>query len=438
MKINLLIVDDIAENLYALEVLLEDLDITHKDYDGINIFKALNGEEALRLAIKEKIDLILLDVRMPDMDGFQVAEFLKMSKKTAEIPIVFLTAEFKSEEFISKGYKVGGLDYFTKPIERFQFLNKMGMYVKLFLSQKIQEKEYTESLAEYLNLIDRHIITSDTDTDGRIQRVSQAFCDISGYEKNELIGKSYKIIRDSDFTEKSYKEIVDTISVNKIWEGQIKNRTKKSEYYWTHNVVSQTYDKNKRVIGYTWIEHNITNRKKLEKISITDGLTGIFNRRYYDEFAPRVINTIKRSNQFVCFSLIDIDYFKKYNDTYGHQMGDTVLKKVANLFKACAQRANDCCFRIGGEEFCIIFSADNKKSAYEFMLRIKSGVEGLKIKHAKSSTSKFVTISIGLTCKKGANVSDIELLFSETDKLLYEAKATGRNKVVANFIPSES
>ncbi len=433
MKINLLLVDDIEENLYALEILLEDLKITNKDFEGLNIFKAQNGEEALRLALKEKIDLILLDVRMPGMDGFQVAEFLGMSKKTSDIPIVFLTAEFKSEEFISKGYKVGALDYFIKPIERFQFLNKMSMYVKLFLSQKIQEKEFTETLSKYIDLIDQHIITSDTDTDGTITRVSRAFGDISGYGRKELIGRSYKIVRDPDLPDDFYKKIIDTISDNKVWEGQIKNRTKDNEYYWTENVVSPKYDKDNRAIGFTWIEHDITDKKKLEKMSITDGLTEIFNRRYFDEFSPKIINNIKRNNQFVCFALIDIDYFKKYNDTYGHQKGDRVLKKVANVFTTYAQRANDYCFRIGGEEFCIIFGADNQKKAFDFMLRIKSGIEGLKIRHAESSVSNFVTISTGLTCAKGEEISDVALLFRETDTLLYKAKETGRNKVVTNF-----
>ncbi len=109
MKINLLIVDDIAENIYALEVLFEELEIESRDFTGLNIFRAQTREEVLRITLKEKIDLILLDVHMPGMDGFQVAEFLKMSKKTADIPIVFLTAEYKSDEFVNKVYKVGAV-----------------------------------------------------------------------------------------------------------------------------------------------------------------------------------------------------------------------------------------------------------------------------------------------------------------------------------------
>ena len=123
---------------------------------------------------------------MPEMDGFEVAKFLKSSKKTSHIPIVFLTAEFKSEEFINKGYKLGALDYFIKPIEEFQFLNKMSLYINLFLAQKIQQKEFDDTLSEYRKLMYNHIISSDTDIDGKIIHVSQAFCDITGYSKQEL------------------------------------------------------------------------------------------------------------------------------------------------------------------------------------------------------------------------------------------------------------
>ncbi len=434
MKINLLIVDDIEENIYALEVLFEELEIESDDYEGLNIFKAVSGEEALRQVLKEKIDLILLDVRMPGMDGFQVAEYLKLTKKTSRIPIVFLTAEFKSDDFVDKGYKVGALDYFIKPIEKFQFLNKMKLYINLFLAQKVQAKQFNDTLSQYMALIDQYIISSDIDLEGTITRVSQAFCDISGYQKGELVGSSHQLIRGADMSGEVYKEILHTLSQNRVWHGQIKNQTKNNEYYWTESVFSERYDRSKNKIGYTSIERDITDKKKLEKISITDGLTELFNRRHFDAVLPKVLNGFKRNNKNICFALIDIDYFKRYNDTYGHQMGDDVLKKVADIFRSSAQRADDYCFRIGGEEFCIVFCANDKYRAYDFMVRIKSAVEDLKIRHSKNSVSEFITVSIGLTCKKGEEVGTLETLFHDTDNLLYKAKETGRNRVVANFV----
>ncbi len=431
MKINLLMVDDIEPNLYALEVLFEDLEIKNKDFQGLTIFKALSGEEALSIALKEKIDLILLDIRMPGMDGFQVAEFLKMTKKTKEIPIVFLTAEFKSDEFINKGYKIGALDYFIKPIEKFQFLSKMRLYIDLFLSRKIETKKFNDTLSEYMNLMDRHMISSDMDIDGNITRVSHAFCDISAYSKEELMGNSCRMVRSPDVSSELYAEIQERVSKNAVWKGQMKNRTKYGEYYWTESFISPKKDEHDNIIGSTCVEHNITDKKELETISITDGLTGIFNRRYFDEIFSNMVNNARRDNRLFCFSLIDIDFFKRYNDTYGHQMGDEALKKVADVFQSFTNRADDYCFRIGGEEFSIIFSANENKKAFDFITKIKQSVEDLKIPHSKNDASQYLTISVALTCKEGREIESQESLFEQTDQLLYIAKRTGRNKVVS-------
>lgn len=429
MKVNLLIVDDIEENIYALEVLLEELEIDSKEFEGFNIISASNGEEALKVALRESIDLIILDIRMPEMDGFEVATILKSSIKTSQIPIVFLTAEFKSDEFVQRGYDVGALDYFTKPIEKFQFLNKIKLYTSLFLSNKVQKKEFDDTLYEYINLIDKHIISSDTDLFGNITRVSEAFCQISGYSKDELIGNTHALLRSPDVSSNFYKQMWNTLNEDKVWKGQIKNKTKEGKSYWIDAVISPAFNKNGKKIGYTSIKHNITDRKN----SILDALTDIFNRKFFNELMPKIINSAKRYDKLICFAMIDIDHFKKYNDTYGHQAGDCALKKVAEAFKNSTYRADDYCFRVGGEEFGIVFSADSKEKAFSFILKIKENVEALKIEHTKNDVSKYLTISIGLTCKKGKDIDSLDSLYKETDELLYLAKKAGRNKVIANF-----
>jgi len=137
MKMNILIVDDVQANLYSLESLLKEIDLNDSsDLDELTIFQAISGEDALKLAIQEEVDLIVLDIQMPMMDGFEVAKFLKMNPKTKEIPVIFLTAAFKSEEFIKQGFKVGAVDYFTKPIEKFSFLNRVNLYIKMFSDNK--------------------------------------------------------------------------------------------------------------------------------------------------------------------------------------------------------------------------------------------------------------------------------------------------------------
>jgi two-component system sensor histidine kinase/response regulator len=135
MNINILIVDDIESNLYSLESLIKELK-PNKNIMNINILKSLSGEEALKISMSNQIDLILLDIQMPGMNGFEVAKFIKSNSKTKDIPIIFLTAAFKSEDFVKYGFEIGAIDYFTKPIEKYQFLNKLALYIDIFSKNK--------------------------------------------------------------------------------------------------------------------------------------------------------------------------------------------------------------------------------------------------------------------------------------------------------------
>ena len=139
--IKILIVDDVEANLYSLNALLSELKT--KEYQ-FEILQALSGEEALKIAIQDRdIHLIILDVQIPDMDGFEVAKLLQSSSITKNIPIVFLTAAFKAEEFVKHGFELGAIDYFTKPIEKYQFLNKIRFYLDMII-KNFQLKELSQ------------------------------------------------------------------------------------------------------------------------------------------------------------------------------------------------------------------------------------------------------------------------------------------------------
>ena len=135
MQITILIVDDVKANLFSLRALLHNIN------DTFNIIEANNGEEALEQTINNSIDLVILDIQMPIMDGFEVAHFLKSNNLTKDIPIIFLTAAFKSNEFIEKGFKLGAVDYLTKPIDEYQFTNRITLYTKLFNQTKENRKK---------------------------------------------------------------------------------------------------------------------------------------------------------------------------------------------------------------------------------------------------------------------------------------------------------
>jgi CheY-like chemotaxis protein len=144
MRVNILIVDDIEENRYALQSLLEEY------MDNIIIHQAQNGEEALRCVLEKKIDIILLDIQMPVMDGFEVAQLIKKNPKTKDIPIIFLTAVFKEKDFRERGFEVGAVDYLTKPVENYQIINKINVHVDLY-NQKKKLKALNANLEDRVN-----------------------------------------------------------------------------------------------------------------------------------------------------------------------------------------------------------------------------------------------------------------------------------------------
>ena len=167
-------------------------------------------------------------------------------------------------------------------------------------------------------------------------------------------------------------------------------------------------------------------------ISITDGLTNVYNRRHFNEIFPKVINGARRKDEFVCFLLLDIDHFKQYNDNYGHQAGDDVLVEFAKCLKQNLKRADDMVFRLGGEEFGVVFKSESKEKAVEFANNLKDKVVLLNIKHEYSSASNYITASMGLVCKHGTEIGNMDEIYKESDDLLYKSKANGRNQVSVN------
>jgi diguanylate cyclase (GGDEF)-like protein/PAS domain S-box-containing protein len=301
------------------------------------------------------------------------------------------------------------------------------------LNKEIKKREEIEKrLLSFNKLIDEHIISSSTDLKGYITDVSTAFCKISKYSKQELIGKNQNIVRHPDMKSEVYKDLWKTIGENKIWEGELKDRAKDGTDYWIYSTISPKYDEFNNKIGYISINQDITDKKIIEEISITDGLTNIYNQRYFSDFSLKFLNSSKRENQHISFVILDIDYFKQYNDTYGHQEGDNALKKIATTLKEYSLRSDDHCFRLGGEEFGILFKSKNKEKALDFVSTILISIEELKMEHKNSEVSQYVTVSMGLFSDYASNIIDIDDIYRKADKLLYCAKESGRNRVVSN------
>ena len=179
-----------------------------------------------------------------------------------------------------------------------------------------------------------------------------------------------------------------------------------------------------------------TNEKKiladLQRLSITDGLTNIYNRRYFDEIAPKLLSLSERHTNALTLFILDIDYFKHYNDYYGHQQGDEVLKSVAKELLLFAKRNHDFVFRIGGEEFAGIVQSSKKEDNEKWIAQLTKRIEALNIEHAATLLPKKVlTVSVGVcTLQETSTATDIETLYKKADDALYKAKESGRNRTV--------
>ncbi len=291
-----------------------------------------------------------------------------------------------------------------------------------------------QQLKAYVDIVNKHVITSSTDKGGTIISVSEAFCEISGYSEQELIGNNHRIVRHEDMPASIYDELWGTITQGKPWVGELKNKKKNGEHYWVRACISPNFDEQGNIIGYTAIRQDISDQKRVEELSITDELTSLYNRRHFNRVLPHELALAEREHKIIALMIIDVDYFKPYNDNYGHQQGDVALQAVASALNNTLRRAGDYAFRLGGEEFGGLVSVTAREDAVDLAERVRQAVEALQIEHAYSAASPFVTISIGLKIHQctGNPPPTLDAFFRMADDALYQAKEKGRNQVVVS------
>ena len=203
------------------------------------------------------------------------------------------------------------------------------------------------------------------------------------------------------------------------------------------------------VIGMVATFKDITERKyaentlkeaneRLERLSAIDGLTGVANRRCFDQTIQREWTRLQRTKDFLSLIMCDVDFFKLFNDTYGHHDGDDCLKLVARALKGTTRRGGDCVARYGGEEFAVIMPVTGKKSAIYIAEKIRQNVEKRAIAHNKSAVAPFVTLSLGVATIVPDDQGTPELLIKCADQALYLAKSSGRNCVKVWECPKEA
>ncbi|GAA6173434.1 ABC transporter substrate-binding protein [Colwellia sp. KU-HH00111] len=278
-----------------------------------------------------------------------------------------------------------------------------------------------ENLARYIDIVDRYVISSQTDLDGKITDVSTAFCRVSGYSKEELLGQTHKLLKHPETNESIYKEMWDTITQGNTWSGELLNQAKDGSRYWVDAKIDPVRNEEGKICGYISIRHNITDKKRVEELSITDKLTGLNNRLRLDDIMLEEISRMKRYSLTLSIILVDIDFFKIVNDNFGHLVGDQVLIEIAQILRINC-RGVDVVGRWGGEEFLIICPETSIEEAISAANKFRTIIAQHDFPEVGNKTASFgVTTGI-----PSDSVADI---LRRADKALYRAKDQGRNRV---------
>ena len=292
-----------------------------------------------------------------------------------------------------------------------------------------------QDIKSRMYLIDQHILMAKFDTNGIVLDISSKLCRFLGVSKQDMIGQqSYFFITDEAY-EVQPKDILITAATGITWKGELCINTLNNHLKWIHSAVHPELDSNYNVCSYSNIIQDISDRKAIEKLSITDPLTKLYNRRHFDQVIEKELRLATRNQTSLTLAIVDIDYFKKYNDYYGHPAGDQALIQVAQVFLQSLNRPNDYVFRLGGEEFGLLFSDLNIEQTFLFLDSIRTKVEMLNIMHEDNPLNEYMTISIGAYFNCTEQRLDSNQLYIKADEALYKAKLK-RNQVIITNDPT--
>jgi diguanylate cyclase (GGDEF)-like protein len=446
----ILIIDDKVANLKVLATLLQK--------QGYQVKKAIDGESAL-IAIENSLpNLILLDIKMPDMDGYEVCRIIKNNPKTQEIPVIFISALNEVFDKI-KAFEVGGIDYITKPFHEEEVLARIKSQLiiqkqqnllknkqelleqqQLNLKKEIQRRKETESILYQSRALIASILNSSPDGIAALEAVRDkktgTIVDFScivinpviarafNQEPDDLTGKLVMKMFLNKFDDNLFSDFVDVVETGKNLERDI-HINNQQEQVWYHVIVVKLGD------GVSITARDITDRKNLEfelnKLANLDGLTGISNRRSFDKTLAQEWQHCQEKKQPLSLVLADIDYFKQYNDQYGHLVGDDCLKQVAQIINNLVRKSVDLVARYGGEEFGIILPNVDQEEAEVIVKSIQQGISLAAIPHEQSTTSPIVSLCLGVVSLIPTAKHEPKDLINLADKALYEAKNKGRN-----------
>lgn len=296
------------------------------------------------------------------------------------------------------------------------------------ITERIKSEEKLKVLHQTVEQAPDAIVI--TEPDGAICFANKAFMEITGYTQEELIGKNPRVLKLNTEARVDYKELWETILSGGEWHGVFQNKKKNGEEYWERASIAPMYDNNGNIIKLIGIKEDVTqehaNKLELERLYKIDMLTNVSNRRSFLELAESEFIRNKRYPQDSAFLMLDVDYFKRINDEFGHCVGDIALREFAEV---CAKtlRTTDLIGRLGGEEFGIYLINTNYEDACIVAERLRRNVEKIEV-HCDDGTRVHFTVSIGITKPLNTDKKLGEIL-KRADLALYQAKKNGRNRV---------
>lgn len=273
-----------------------------------------------------------------------------------------------------------------------------------------------------------------TDQNAKIIYTNPQVTQTTGYSSDELHGHCTSIFRSGKTSAQVYNQMWKTILAGEVWRGELLDRRKDGDFFWEALSIAPVADDHGVIKYFVGVAEDITEKKKmqslLQEMSFHDSLTGIANRRRFDEYFGLEWRRAQRTSRPLALVMADIDFFKKYNDKFGHQAGDECLQRVAKALESKVDRGGDMLARYGGEEFVCILPETDLAGAKYIAETMRVSVLALKIPHPDSAVSDYVTISLGVACVIGAIRNDAsKVLLGAADKALYLAKSLGRNRV---------
>jgi two-component system cell cycle response regulator len=454
MTARVLVVDDILSNVKLLEAKL-----TAEYFEVVTGF---NGMEAIAKTEECSPDIILLDVMMPGMDGFEACRRIKSNPKTAHVPVIMVTALDQPSDRVA-GLEAGADDFLTKPVDDAALFARVRSLVRL--KMMTDELRMRESTGQSMGLLDPAETLIDNNPTGRILVIEDRPESVQWFKNaltpaNEMAavdtfeealvrvkGGDYDLIvvslgmRGFDGLRlcsqlRSLPEGRNVPILVVVSEGERRKLTQALEMG-VNDYLTRPVDKNELTARVRTqlrkkryadrLRHNV--QLSLE-MAITDQLTGLHNRRYMERHLSNLIGNAGKTGRPLAFLIMDIDYFKSVNDTHGHDIGDEVLREFSARIGANV-RGLDLACRYGGEEFVVVMPDTDISFAYMVAERLRRSVETTPFEISRDPRKLNITISIGIASSEGEK-DTAEALLHRADQALYRAKRDGRNRVVAD------